>query len=55
MNVLSKFVTSVLHPMLESTIRKIIVTVSHVLVDEVNKVIHDFLHPNITNIGAIFN
>lgn len=53
MNVLTTFVTSVLHPILENTIRKVIETFCQTVVDVANKAIAKILHPNSTHVEII--
>lgn len=49
MNIMSKFVTAILHPLIEGIIHQIIQTVCVNVVDVVNKVIDHVLHPNSTS------
>lgn len=47
-NILSKFVTAILHPFLESYIESKMKSIAVGIVDEVNIEIDHFLHPNTT-------
>lgn len=45
-DILSQFVVDVLHPIIEGVINEVIKTVAKIIVDEFNKGIYAFLHPN---------
>lgn len=48
-NILSKFVTTILHPFLESFIESKLESVADGIVAKVNEDIEHFLHPNTTH------
>lgn len=53
-NLLSKFVTGTLHPLLEGIIQQTIATVSRTFVHIINREIYRFLHSNSTHVEMLY-
>ncbi|XP_057663640.1 uncharacterized protein LOC130898389 [Diorhabda carinulata] len=51
LNILSEFVTTILHPLIQGVIEGIIKTVASRVVDDINQVLYDITHPSNTTIN----
>lgn len=54
LNLLTEFVTTILHPVIEGIIQQIIVLVTNEVIGNLNDAINAFLHPNQTQIEPLW-